>query len=230
MATLAIDTSDSQCSAAVFQPGKPVAVRAENIGRGHAERLIPMIEEILEEAALGYEGLSRICVVTGPGTFTGLRIGLAVARGLAFALNVPCFGVTGLSALALQAMGENSGECVHAVIKGRGGQVYWQAFCGLGVDGMPLSTGEAENIDADTVAEKIQIRAGTMLGSGAALVAEHFKEGREGTTSFVDAAVLARFIGSNTALKASDFIPEPAYLRAADAVKAKAVFTIEVEK
>lgn len=97
MTTLAIDTSEQACSVALACEGTVIDRASEIIGRGHAERLLPLIEERLAAAGRSYKDLERIAVTTGPGTFTGLRIGLSVARGLALQADIPCVGVTGLT-------------------------------------------------------------------------------------------------------------------------------------
>ncbi len=98
---LAIDSSSAACTAALLDAdGELIAERHEELGRGHAERLVPMIQEMLEGRAA-----SHILVGVGPGSFTGIRIGLAAARGLALALGVPAAGVTTFDALAAGAPG-----------------------------------------------------------------------------------------------------------------------------
>jgi tRNA threonylcarbamoyladenosine biosynthesis protein TsaB len=99
MNVLAIDTASS-CSAAVWRDGRIAAKRHRAIARGHAETLMPMVEEVLDEAGLRFAALDLIAAAIGPGSFTGLRTGLAAARGLALALGRPTFGVTSLEAVA----------------------------------------------------------------------------------------------------------------------------------
>lgn len=220
MTILAIDTCEANCSAALVVPDGQTFVCSEDIGRGHAERLLPMIEGLLAKASLEYCNLTRLAVITGPGTFTGLRIGLSVARGLALSLKIPCVGLSSLSALAGQA---KAGEGpVHAVVRGRGGQVYYQGFKGEDVLGLPRPISEALNIDADQVHQLIENQSGYVLGSGVPLVM-----GREiGLADAIDPVALARL---SAGLTANDFKPDPLYLRAADAVKAKPVFKISVD-
>ena len=79
---LGIDTSAAQCAVALLGAGDPVVERRA-MERGHAEHLFPMIDKVLARAGIGYDGLSRIAVCTGPGSFTGVRIGVAAARGIA---------------------------------------------------------------------------------------------------------------------------------------------------
>jgi tRNA threonylcarbamoyladenosine biosynthesis protein TsaB len=216
---LAIDTCEANCSAALVREGDPVFQASEPLGRGHAERLLPMIESLLAEAALDYSDLRRIAVITGPGTFTGLRIGLSVARGLALALGVPCLGISSLTALAAQAQARGVAGPVHALIAGRGGQVFHQCFESRDGAGLPKSISVAANLDADDAHQQIESRSGYVLGSGVPLVM-----GREtASADIIDVAVLAGLVKG---LAPADFPPEPYYLRAADAVKAKPILQI----
>ena len=97
---LAFDTSAAHCAAALLLPDGKALNRLENMEKGQAERLMPLLEELLAEAGLGWSDLTRIGVGTGPGNFTGVRLSVAAARGLALGLNIPAIGVTRLEALA----------------------------------------------------------------------------------------------------------------------------------
>ncbi|MEO1469219.1 MAG: tRNA (adenosine(37)-N6)-threonylcarbamoyltransferase complex dimerization subunit type 1 TsaB [Pseudomonadota bacterium] len=97
---LGIDTSAGQCAVALIAGDSIVARAVEPMARGHAERLFPLIETALAEAGFGLESLNRIAVCTGPGSFTGLRVGVAAARGLALGRGVPAVGVTRFEAVA----------------------------------------------------------------------------------------------------------------------------------
>lgn len=99
---LAFDTSAAHCAAGLFFEDRKVTL-SEEMGRGQAERLMPMIEELLERAGLRYRDLDRIGVGIGPGNFTGIRISVAAARGLALSLGVPAIGVSCLEALRTRA-------------------------------------------------------------------------------------------------------------------------------
>ena len=97
---LGFSTSGPYCGAALFVDGDVVAARHEEMTKGQAERLIPMLDEVLDEADLSYQDLDAIGVGIGPGNFTGIRIGVSAARGLALGLNIPAVGVQLLEALA----------------------------------------------------------------------------------------------------------------------------------
>jgi tRNA threonylcarbamoyladenosine biosynthesis protein TsaB len=97
---LAIDTALNACSAAVAAGGAVLSARSEAMARGQAERLAPLVAEVVAAAGVGFGALDRVIVTTGPGSFTGVRVGLAFARSLGVALDRPCLGVSTLEALA----------------------------------------------------------------------------------------------------------------------------------
>jgi tRNA threonylcarbamoyl adenosine modification protein YeaZ len=98
--TLGFDTSAAHCAAALLCGGRLLAVQAEAMPTGQAERLMPMLAGLLAAAGAGWRDVARIGVGTGPGNFTGVRIAVAAARGLALGLGVPAVGVTGFEAHA----------------------------------------------------------------------------------------------------------------------------------
>ena len=128
MIVLALDTALEACSVAVLEGERPLAVRSEAMARGHQERLAPMVAEAMDEAALAFDRLERIAVTVGPGSFTGLRVGLAFAKAMALALGIPCIGVGTLEALVASAPGEGDAPLAAAVLDARRGAVYLQAF------------------------------------------------------------------------------------------------------
>ncbi|WP_170562845.1 tRNA (adenosine(37)-N6)-threonylcarbamoyltransferase complex dimerization subunit type 1 TsaB [Ruegeria atlantica] len=97
---LAFDTSAAHCAAALLCGDQIVTSRIETMSRGQAERLMPLLEEILAETGYDWKDLSALGVGVGPGNFTGIRISVSAARGLALGLGVPAVGVTGFDALA----------------------------------------------------------------------------------------------------------------------------------
>jgi tRNA threonylcarbamoyladenosine biosynthesis protein TsaB len=97
---LGFDTSAAYCAAALLCGEELIAQRGEEMGRGQAERLIPLLEEVLAEGGIGWRDLARLGVGVGPGNFTGIRIAVSAARGLALALDIPAVGVSGFEAIA----------------------------------------------------------------------------------------------------------------------------------
>lgn len=102
MLVLGIDTSLDACSVAVVRGSETLADLHETMTRGQAERLAPMAREAVQQAGVTFSDIDRIAVTTGPGSFTGVRVGLSFARALALSLNKPCIGVSTLEALALE--------------------------------------------------------------------------------------------------------------------------------
>ncbi len=125
---LGFDTSAAHCAAALLwvrPEGSRTAVVAEPMAKGQAERLLPMIEGLMAAQGVTFADLAAVCVGTGPGNFTGIRIAVSLARGMALSLNVPAIGVTGFDA-ARQAAG--LAQPHWALIDAPRGQVYAQKF------------------------------------------------------------------------------------------------------
>src|SRR3982751_3097860 len=100
MIVLGLDTCLSSCSVAVLEGERVLGTAREVMARGHQERLAPMAQSVMADAGLAFDRLERIGVTVGPGSFTGLRVGIAFAKGLALALDIPAAGVGTLEALA----------------------------------------------------------------------------------------------------------------------------------
>jgi tRNA threonylcarbamoyladenosine biosynthesis protein TsaB len=132
---LVIDTSGPECAAGIYDSGKGVIVasRSETLGKGHAERLIPMIDEVLTDAGLALKDMTRIGVTIGPGSFTGIRVGVAAARGFALSLGIPAVGVTTLQVVAEQVLEIDPPAPVVAAIDAGREEIFAQAFLPGGV-------------------------------------------------------------------------------------------------
>ena len=202
MIVLAIDTCLFACSVAVVDGERVLARRVEPMSRGHQERLAPLVQEAMAEAGLGFDKLERIGVTVGPGSFTGLRVGLAFAKGLASALSIPAVGIGALEALAHTESGN-----VVAVLDAKRGQVYLQAFS----DGAPVSAPDA--LPIETAAARVaEFAPDTLIGTGAALLAGVRPGVRVIEADVTDPVAVARL----AALR-SPVPPRPLYLRAPDA-------------
>lgn len=130
MILLAIDTALENCSVGL-QSGGVVHLRVDTIGKGHAERLMPMIAAVLDEAGTTAAALSRIVVSVGPGSFTGLRVGISAARGLALVNRIPVVGISTLeshAALAARERAPESARPILALLPARGDELYGQLF------------------------------------------------------------------------------------------------------
>ena len=124
MKILAVDTALGACSVALLEDDKPLAHSFEPMDRGHAERLAPMVQEAMKAAGLEFSTLDLLAVTTGPGTFTGQRIGLAFMRGLRLALRRPLAGITTLEAMAAAAQAETGKTAAAALHDARRDEGY----------------------------------------------------------------------------------------------------------
>jgi tRNA threonylcarbamoyladenosine biosynthesis protein TsaB len=205
MIVLGLDTCLASCSVAVLDDARVLAFEREVMARGHQERLAPMAREVMEKAGLAFDRLDRIAVTVGPGSFTGLRVGIAFAKGLALALDRPAVGIGTLEALAADV-----GGLVFPAIDARRGQLYLQGF----ESGRALMAPDA--LTAETAAARIaELSLGrpfTLVGSGAALLSDISPDARTVPAEGADARRVARLA------QARDPAPlKPLYLRAPDA-------------
>jgi tRNA threonylcarbamoyladenosine biosynthesis protein TsaB len=134
MLILAIDTALDACSAGVLDTdaGKLIALESEPMKRGHAEALMPLIQRVMEQSGIPFAALDRIAVTTGPGSFTGLRVGLSAARGIGLAAHKPVVGLTTLTAYAAPIVSQNAERPIISAIDARHEHVYFQVVSGNG--------------------------------------------------------------------------------------------------
>lgn len=130
MRILALETSAGPASCAVTEDGKVLALSYVNTPLTHSQTLMPMVERMLEHAGLTFDSIDRMAVSAGPGSFTGVRIGISAVKGLSFAKNLPCVGVSTLAAIAQNAAGIPFDGVVCAVMDARCRQVYTACFEG----------------------------------------------------------------------------------------------------
>lgn len=195
------------CSVCVYDAarGLVLASRHEFMERGQAEALAPMVQETMGLAGVAFKDLARIAVTTGPGTFTGVRIGLAMARGLGVALNIP---ITGISSLAAIACNEKSGDLpIMIAVDARAGEIYFAAFDHSGLEIT------APTIVALADAHKLMPnRPARILGSAAdVLLGNNLVRSDAG-----DMPIAANFVKLAVSIPASAVPPEPLYLRPPD--------------
>jgi tRNA threonylcarbamoyladenosine biosynthesis protein TsaB len=186
-AVLAIDTAAARLQLALLRPDGRCDCSIDDIGTGHAEMLFDRIAALLTRNGLDYAGLTHIGVTTGPGSFTGLRIGLSAARGLGLALSIPVIGVPSLMAVALAAP---AGAAVAVIVDARRGEAYRQLFAA------DFCHGPAQLVPLE--AARFGLDGDTMVI----------------TEPFPDIERLARFVAS---ADPAVFPPEPDYVRDADA-------------
>jgi tRNA threonylcarbamoyladenosine biosynthesis protein TsaB len=128
MRVLAIDTALEACSAAVLERGIITASETLPMARGHAEALMPLIARVMDLADIEFADLDRIAVTTGPGSFTGLRVGISATRGIALAAGKPAIGLSTLAAFGAPLIAEDDSTNVVAAIDARHDHVYLQVF------------------------------------------------------------------------------------------------------
>ncbi|RMF12046.1 MAG: tRNA (adenosine(37)-N6)-threonylcarbamoyltransferase complex dimerization subunit type 1 TsaB, partial [Alphaproteobacteria bacterium] len=171
---LAIDTSQGACSAALLEGDVVRAHAFEVLGRGHAERLVPMVQDVMAAAGRGFSDLDLIGVTVGPGTFTGVRIGLAAARGFALAQGLPVAGVTSTEvvaeAVALAPEGDDLPPRLAVIHDARRGEVYIQLFERDDPEAPPHPSGDPEVVGCEHVTEYLPAGALAVAGTGVGLV------------------------------------------------------------
>lgn len=160
---LAIDTAMNACCAGVYNAAREKRVaRAEIMPAGHGERLLPLVNEVMAEAGLGFSELDAVLVTVGPGAFTGLRIGLSAAKSLGTALGIPVFGITTLQALALQyAAAHKGGGGIAVIIETKREDFYFQVFSGTGAP-----EGEEKAVAGTAGADILRLGRYTVIGDG----------------------------------------------------------------
>lgn len=212
MIVLAFDCATGPTSVAVWRDGA-LAARADDARpQGQAESLVPLIGSVLQQAGLAPVAVDRIAVTLGPGSFTGVRIALAAARGLALALDRLVFGLSTLEVMAAALPADVRPTLV--AVDARRGEVYAQLFTPEG-----RAASEPLALALETIADHVPAGPFRLAGSGAALVAARL--GRADIevlpdTLAPDAAVLAARVAGMSAAFGSP-APEPLYLRAPDA-------------
>lgn len=217
MKILAADTALGACSVAVLDQGRVRARAFELMPRGHAEALAPMVEHVMREAGLDFKALERLGVTTGPGTFTGQRVGLAFMRGLALTLKRPLVGVTTLDVMAAEALERTGASFAVACADARRGEIYLGACSRAGTTIAPevLALGEAAmrvSLVAKTT-ERIAL-AGTAAEIFAPLLATRGFETHDSGVRQPDAVFVAKLTMREAKPKDA---PAPLYLRAPDA-------------
>lgn len=207
MLTLAFDTTTGRCAAALLDGDNQLALIGEPLERGHAERLFPLIEECLSQAGRSFADIELIATCTGPGNFTGARIGVAAARGLALSTGATAIGIDEFEALA---EGREGVICI--ALEARGGAVHLARYEN-GVATMAPETLQAEEGSAFA-------RGALLIGDGAASLHAATGEGKIGDEAGdPPLAAIARI----AIRKAGEGAPRPAprYLRPANAAPSR---------
>ncbi|MEX2692244.1 tRNA (adenosine(37)-N6)-threonylcarbamoyltransferase complex dimerization subunit type 1 TsaB [Rhizobium mongolense] len=216
MIVLALDTAGVDCAAALYDSGRDTVLgeASDLIGKGHAEHLMGIVDRVLNQADMKLEMVERIAVTIGPGSFTGIRVGVAAARGFGLALNIPTVGITTLETMAAAQREKTPGRPVLAAMDAKRGEIYLQSFS---ADGPALDEPRAVTIEAaKTIATAF---AGEITGSATPLLkpdatGEH--------ANMFPISIVARL---GAAADPGSGKPKPLYLRGPDA-KPQAGFAI----
>src|ERR1043165_1971445 len=216
MLILAIDTALDACAAAVLdtEAGRLIAQESESMKRGHAEALMPLIGRVIKASGIGFANLDRIAVTTGPGSFTGLRVGISAARGIGLAAEKQVVGVTTLAAYAAPVVNQGGEYPVISAIDARHDHVYLQVVAGNGSPLIwPRVTPVAEALEA------ARFGAPHLVGNAAAILGERWPTDAAAPVE-IDSqpAPDIAWVGWLGAAVAPDSAPaRPVYLRPPDA-------------
>lgn len=213
MNLLAIDTAANLCAVCIYDTdaSRELGRSVREIGKGHAEVLMDVIGEAREAASMAFADLGAVAVAVGPGSFTGIRVGVSVARGLALALNVPATGVTTLEALAFEAREKFAGKTVLTAIDGGRDGIYAAIYDGLGKIVYAPAV-----LDLETIAE-LAATVDVVTGSAAARIAAAADAGHLMIGSDARTADIAAYAKLALAKGFAGEKPRPLYLRAPDA-------------
>jgi tRNA threonylcarbamoyladenosine biosynthesis protein TsaB len=213
MRVLIVDTALGACTAGVVQDGRVLGLRTELMTKGHQERLAGMARDAVADTGGGFGAVDRIGVTVGPGSFTGLRVGLAFAQGLGAALDRPVVGVSTLDALAASI---DPAGMVAAVIDARRGQVYARLFR----DGVALGAAEALPLDVavDRILEAAAGSIPALVGSGVQILSETLPDRlADAVLTPLPAPTLDALARLTAVADPATALPRPLYLRAPDA-------------
>ena len=176
MLILALESSAKAASVALLKNGECIAVYYQNCGLTHSKTLLPMAQDILRNAGLKIADIDLIAVAHGPGSFTGVRIGVSTAKGLSWAADKPAVGVSATEAMAWGAAGVPEGATICCAMDARRNQIYNALF--QHKDGEPCRICEDRAIGLDELAVELEERGGTyyIIGDGAELCHNRLKE------------------------------------------------------
>jgi len=211
---LGIDTALGACSACVLDGSTVVAEETLVLDRGHAEALLPLIERVMAAVPGGFESLDRVAVTVGPGSFTGLRVGISAARAIGLAAGVPVVGVTTLSAFLAPLVAAGGNRLNAAAIDARHGHLYFQCIAAGARTIVP-----ARHVSVRDAARVIGSGPMTIAGSGAAILGNELRN--LGVDAKIADAEIAPHIAwvarLGMAVDPATALPKPVYLRAPDA-------------
>lgn len=226
MLVLAIDTAMAVCSVALCRDAEVLGQQTREMNRGQSEALMPMIEQVMSAAGESMKALDLIAVTRGPGAFTGLRIGLAAARGLSLALGIPCLGVITTEVIAVAERHDGpqgkKASCLLVVLDTKRKDLYVQAFCS-GADTAKLPRALAVEDIPDYLHQcgcdntKIRVAGDAAETACSFLVSQGMDAELSAQDKFPDTAHMARTAAGQWQKDKGAKTPEPLYLRPPDA-------------
>ncbi|KAA5605515.1 tRNA (adenosine(37)-N6)-threonylcarbamoyltransferase complex dimerization subunit type 1 TsaB [Roseospira marina] len=220
---LALDTSAGACSVALWQNGATLAQESTPLVHGHAEALAPMVERVMRAAGVPFETIAAVAVTVGPGSFTGLRVGLAFARGLGLAVGCPVLGATTTAVLARMAEstparpGRSPETPTAVVLDARRAEVFLHILSVHDNQGQDGPVSGPVSLPPEAVAAHLPPGPGRLTGDGVALLPQPLPAGwivAENAGRTPDPAVLAAQVA---AAPKQALPPRPLYVRAPDA-------------
>jgi len=217
MRVLAIDTALGACSAVLFDTvtNQPLAIQSVEMNRGHAEALMPLVERVMKAADAKFDAIDRIATTVGPGSFTGLRVGIAAARGFALACQKPAVGVTTLDALSAPYVTEKEAVPVVAAIDALHDNFYLHM---VGAGGRMLVAPRIASLHEAIRA--VALGLVRIVGSGATMLASHWPLQEVPAPLLVDprpAPDVTWVARLGAAADPERALPRPLYLRPPDA-------------
>lgn len=225
MKILAIDTSAIVASAALYENDEPIAFCSQRSGLTHSETMLPIVRDLLRNAKTELSDIDLFAVSAGPGSFTGVRIGISTVKGLAFGTNKPCVGVSTLEAMAWSIAPFCEGEIICPVMDARRDQVYNALFTYR--NGRPFRLTEDSLLSADALIErlaayKMPVR---VMGDGYHLLEKKAppfmlytpKASRQQSGCGVAQAAYALYLETEDKSRFSDILLRPEYLRPSQA-------------
>ena len=214
MALLALDTASGDIAVCVYDTknNRSLSSRTETLGKGHAEHLLPMIDTGLKEAGLSYSDITKVAVTSGPGSFTGLRVGLSAARGFALALSVPAVGISVLDCLIHHARELGGLGPIVAAIDARRDEAYVQ----IDTDAHAPDNGSPRLMLMDDLAAQIENGNYALCGSAAQKIVA-MTNGPTAIIHDLGTAPIEVLAKLGAKAEAQPEGPVPLYLRSADA-------------
>lgn len=227
MISLAMDTAGTTCAACLYDSGngRILAETSEEIGRGHAERLMGIISEVLESAKVSYKDIGKIITTIGPGSFTGIRVSVATARGFGLGLGIPVVGVTNLEALIEEAKCElesDSNVLLVAILQAGRGEYY----CQFSKDSSAAKANTPFLANLEKVAALLEAETAIMACGSAANEIAEILGSRVRVLDNQPAPAIKTIAAIGSEREEGEMSAEPLYLRKPDA-KPQSGFAVE---